>query len=135
MSTLSQAVDLHKLSQFYFRPQQLVAGTTTYLQQSLRFDLVAGLTVAMVAIPQSMAYAAIAGVNPIYGLYAAIVPAIIGALFGSSNHLVTGPTNATALAIRALTHLPAASSTTAPRRRIKTGKKGVARGIVSPTAD
>ena len=97
MSTHSQAVDLSKLPHFSFRPQQLVGQTTTYLKQSLRFDLVAGLTVAMVAVPQSMAYAAIAGVNPIYGLYAAIVPAIIGALFGSSNHLVTGPTNATAL--------------------------------------
>lgn len=77
--------------------QQLFARTTVYFQHSLRLDLVAGLTVAMVAIPQSMAYAAIAGVNPIYGLYTAIVPAIVGALLGSSNHLVTGPTNATAL--------------------------------------
>jgi len=65
--------------------------------QSLRFDLFAGFTVAMVAIPQSMAYAAIAGVGPIYGLYTAIGPAIVGALFGSSSHLVSGPTNATAL--------------------------------------
>jgi SulP family sulfate permease len=64
---------------------------------SLRFDLFAGFTVAMVAIPQAMAYAAIAGVGPIYGLYCAIVPAIAGALFGASSHLVTGPTNATAL--------------------------------------
>ncbi len=61
-------------------------------------DVLAGLTVAMVALPQGMGYAAIVGVNPLYGLYTAIVPAIIGALFGSSNHLITGPTNATALA-------------------------------------
>jgi len=69
-----------------------------YFRHTLRPDLVAGLTVAMIAVPQSMSYAAIAGVNPIYGLYTAIIPAIIGSLFGSSNHLMTGPTNATALA-------------------------------------
>ena len=51
----------------------------------------------MVVIPQSMAYAAIAGVNPLYGLYTAIIPTIIGALFGSYPFLVTGPTNPTAL--------------------------------------
>ena len=51
----------------------------------------------MIAIPQAMAYASIVGVNPIYGLYSAIIPAIIGGIFGSSNHLVTGPTNTIAL--------------------------------------
>lgn len=53
----------------------------------------------MVAIPQSMAYAIIAGIDPIYGLYTAIIPAIIGGLFGSSKQLVTGPTNANALVV------------------------------------
>lgn len=70
---------------------------TQYLQNSFRFDLIAGFTVAMIAVPQAMAYAAIAGVNPIYGLYTAILPAIIAALFGSSRHLNTGPTNGIAL--------------------------------------
>jgi sulfate permease, SulP family len=68
-----------------------------YFRNKLRFDLIAGLTVAMIVIPQAMAYAPIAGVNPIYGLYTAIIPAIVGALAGSSNFLVTGPTNPTAL--------------------------------------
>jgi SulP family sulfate permease len=68
-----------------------------YIKTKLRFDLIAGLTVAMIVIPQAMAYAPIAGVNPIYGLYTAIIPAIVGAIFGSSNFLVTGPTNPTAL--------------------------------------
>ena len=67
------------------------------LKANFRFDIVAGLTVAMIAIPQAMAYASIVGVNPIYGLYSAIIPAIIGGIFGSSNHLVTGPTNTIAL--------------------------------------
>jgi sulfate permease, SulP family len=67
------------------------------VRANYRFDLVAGLTVGMIAIPQAMAYASIAGVNPIYGLYSAIIPAIIASIFGSSNHLVTGPTNTIAL--------------------------------------
>ena len=68
-----------------------------YLKGKFRADLTAGLTVGMVVIPQSMAYAVIAGVNPVYGLFTAIIPTIIGALFGSSPFLVTGPTNPTAL--------------------------------------
>ena len=55
-------------------------------------DLMAGLTVALVAIPQSLAYAQLAGVPAYYGLYAAFIPTIIGALFGSSPQLSTGPT-------------------------------------------
>ena len=70
-----------------------------YRGQLLRYDLLAALTVAIVALPQSMAYALIAGVDPIYGLYTAIICAIVGSFFGSSNHLVTGPTNAIALMI------------------------------------
>ena len=69
-----------------------------YVRQALRSDLVAGLTVAMVAVPQGMSYAAIAGVNPLHGLHTAVVPTIVAAIFGSSSHLITGPTNATALA-------------------------------------
>jgi len=68
-----------------------------YFKGKFRSDISAGLTIGMVVIPQSMAYAAIAGVNPLYGLYTAIIPTIIGALFGSYPFLVTGPTNPTAL--------------------------------------
>jgi len=69
-----------------------------YFKNPFQKDLVAAISVAMVAVPQAMAYAAIVGVNPVYGLYAAIIPALIAALFGSSNHVVTGPTNTIALA-------------------------------------
>jgi SulP family sulfate permease len=62
-------------------------------------DLGAGLTVAVVAVPQCMAYALIAGLPLQYGLYAAIVPAIIGSLWGSSAQLVTGPTTAISLVV------------------------------------
>ncbi|AEF94036.1 sulphate transporter [Desulfotomaculum nigrificans CO-1-SRB] len=71
----------------------------TYDKKNFRFDLIAALTVAVVALPQSMAYAMIAGVSPAYGLYSAIVLTIIGSAFGSSHHLATGPTNAICLLI------------------------------------
>lgn len=87
-----------KLHDDVHRPSQLTSRLVSYMKRTLRPDLIAGLTVAMVAIPQGMSYAAIAGVNPLYGLYTAILPAVVGALFGSSSHLITGPTNATALA-------------------------------------
>lgn len=57
----------------------------------LRADLIAGITVALVLIPQSMAYAQLAGMPAYYGLYAAFLPAIVAALWGSSSHLATGP--------------------------------------------
>lgn len=70
-----------------------------YSREKLKKDFWAGLTVAVVALPQSMAYAVIAGVNPKYGIYAAIVPVIIAALLGSSKFLVSGSTNAIAMVV------------------------------------
>ena len=66
-------------------------------RHTLRDDLIAGLTVALVAIPQSLAYAQLSGVPAYYGLYAALIPVIIGALFGSSMILSTGPVAMTSL--------------------------------------
>jgi SulP family sulfate permease len=66
---------------------------------SARADLLAGLTGAIVLLPQGVAFATIAGLPPEYGLYAAMVPAVIGAFFGSSWHLVTGPTTAISLVV------------------------------------
>jgi sulfate permease, SulP family len=57
----------------------------------LKADFSAGLAVALVLVPQSMAYAALAGLPPVYGLYASLLPVIVAALWGSSNHLATGP--------------------------------------------
>ncbi len=65
----------------------------------LQRDLTAGATLAFVALPQSMAYALIAGVDPVYGLYAFMVGSIVGAVFGSSRHLQTGPTNASSIIV------------------------------------
>src|SRR5206468_2399661 len=64
---------------------------------SARDDLLAGITVSLVAIPQSLAYAQLAGVPAYYGLYAAFIPAIVGVLFGSSALLATGPVAMTSL--------------------------------------
>jgi len=57
----------------------------------LKRDILAGLTVALVLIPQSMAYAELAGLPPYYGLYASFLPPMIAALLGSSRQLATGP--------------------------------------------
>jgi SulP family sulfate permease len=57
----------------------------------LTADVIAGITVALVLVPQSMAYAQLAGLPPYYGLYASFLPGIIAALFGSSRQLATGP--------------------------------------------
>lgn len=59
--------------------------------ETVRADLVAGITVALVLIPQSMAYAQLAGLPAYYGLYAAFLPGMIAALWGSSSQLATGP--------------------------------------------
>ncbi len=58
---------------------------------TVRADLIAGVTVALVLIPQSMAYAQLAGLPAYYGLYAAFLPPMVASLFGSSHQLATGP--------------------------------------------
>ena len=70
-----------------------------YNGDAARRDLVAGATVAAIAIPQAMAYALIAGVDPRFGLYSAIVVTVIASIFGSSSHLINGPTNAISLLV------------------------------------
>lgn len=70
-----------------------------YSWTAARRDLVAGLTVAAIAVPQAMAYALIAGIDPRFGLYSAIVVTAVAAVFGSSQHLMNGPTNAISLVV------------------------------------
>ncbi len=69
---------------------------------TLRADLLAGLVGALLVLPQAVAFATLAGVPPEYGLYGAMLPAVAGALWGSSSHLVSGPTNATSLMVFAM---------------------------------
>jgi SulP family sulfate permease len=68
-------------------------------REALRADLIAGLIGAVVVLPQGVAFATLAGLPPEYGLYAAMVPAAVAALWGSSWHLVSGPTNAISLVV------------------------------------
>ena len=76
-----------------------VTGEKKVSFKTLLADLISGLTVAVIAIPQAIAYAFIAGVRPIYGLFSMFIPSIISAIFGSSKHLHTGPTNATSILV------------------------------------
>jgi SulP family sulfate permease len=75
------------------------ARSIVYDWSTARSDLTAGATVAAIAVPQAIAYALIAGVDPRYGLYSAIVITIAASILGSSNHLINGPTNAISLVI------------------------------------
>ena len=59
-------------------------------RDALRADIIAGVTVALVLVPQSMAYAQLAGLPAHYGLYTAFLPVLVGALWGSSGQLATG---------------------------------------------
>ncbi|MEW5908405.1 MAG: SulP family inorganic anion transporter [Thermodesulfobacteriota bacterium] len=82
-----------------------------YGKADFRVDALAGLTVALVLIPQSMAYAQLAGLPAYYGLYAAFLPPMIAALFGSSRQLATGPVAVVSLMTAAsLTTLATAGS-------------------------
>src|SRR6201991_3098603 len=67
-----------------------------YQRDWLRGDVIAGLTVWAVLIPEALAYATVAGVSPVVGLYAAPPALVLYAAFGSSRHLVVGPMSATA---------------------------------------
>lgn len=69
----------------------IILWLTNYRRSYLNHDLFAGLTVGVMLIPQGMAYALIAGLPSVYGLYAAIVPQIIYAIFGTSRQLSVGP--------------------------------------------
>lgn len=66
---------------------------------TLGADLIAGLTGAIIVLPQGVAFAIIAGLPPEYGLYTAIVTPIVAALFGSSLHLISGPTTAISIVV------------------------------------
>jgi SulP family sulfate permease len=69
---------------------------------TLRADLAAALPSAVLALPQGIAFATLAGLPPAYGLYSAVIPCVVAALFGSSWHVVSGPTNSNSLALFAM---------------------------------
>lgn len=87
------------MSPFARRALPFLAWKARLNRDTLRADLLAGLVSAIIVLPQGVAFATLAGLPPEYGLYGAMMPAIIGALWGSSWHLVSGPTNATSLMV------------------------------------
>lgn len=90
---------------YFARPLHLLR---EYQPTYLRDDLIAGATVGLILLPQGLVYAVLAGLPPEMGLYAAIVATTVAALWGSSNHLHSGPTNTASLLILA-TVLPLAT--------------------------
>lgn len=68
-----------------------------YKKKDFKADLNAGITIGVLLIPQGMAYAMLAGIPPIYGLYASVIPPAIYALFGSSQHMALGPVALTSI--------------------------------------
>ena len=95
---MSSVTSSRLVSALYLRVPAL-ASLRGYSAVDARADLLAGLSVAAVAVPQAMAYAMIAGLPAQYGLYTAIVMTIVGALFDSSRQLINGPTNAISIAL------------------------------------
>jgi hypothetical protein len=104
MSSLTQCwqgqrpiwADLHGTYSFFLRPARVFR---SYRRSNLRIDVLAGLTVAVILLPQAIVFTLIAELPPQTGLYTAIVAAIVGVLWGSSNHLQTCPTNTGSLLV------------------------------------
>lgn len=80
------------------RPQRLES-TYRVRTNAFRADLLAGATVALVGLPQCLAYAAMSGLPPAYGLTTAVVPGLVAAMAGRSRNVITGPTNTTGLLV------------------------------------
>ncbi len=79
------------MASFFSRYIPILEWLPAYRKSNLGGDLTAGLTVGVMLIPQGMAYAMIAGLEPIHGLYAVTVPLLLYAIFGSSRQLAVGP--------------------------------------------
>ena len=76
-----------------------ILSNTDYDATKARRDFIAGLTVAAVSLPQGITYALVAGVDPKFGVYSAIVVTFVASVFGSSSHLINGPTSAISLLV------------------------------------
>lgn len=87
---------LRYIPYYLLRPVRVVQ---MWHRSNLWPDLVAGLTVGLIALPQSIAFALIAHLPPAMGLYTTIVATIVGALWGSSNQMKTGPANAISILV------------------------------------
>ena len=95
-SNINLGESLVPVKKYLARPSQLFR---EYNRKDLRPDLIAGLTVAVILLPQAIAFALIAELPPQMGIYTAIIAAVIAGLWGSSNQTHTGPTNAVSLLV------------------------------------
>lgn len=95
-SNINLGESLVPVKKYLARPSQLFR---EYDRKDLRPDLIAGLTVAVILLPQAIAFALIAELPPQMGIYTAIIAAVIAGLWGSSNQTHTGPTNAVSLLV------------------------------------
>ncbi len=92
-------IDLKACPLWLYRLLPFLRWWPSVTPQTFKSDTVAALTGALIVLPQAVAFATIAGLPPEYGLYAAMVPAIVAALWGSSWHLVSGPTTAISIVV------------------------------------
>lgn len=115
---------LHYIPFYLLRPARVVQMWT---RSNLWPDLIAGLTVGLIALPQSIAFALIAHLPPEMGLYTTIVATIVGALWGSSNQMKTGPANA--ISILVLSVLLGVASPGTPEFIIAAGMVAVMAGV------
>ncbi|MDP1645481.1 MAG: SulP family inorganic anion transporter [Thiobacillus sp.] len=92
-------IDLKACPLWLYRLLPFLRWWPSVTPQTFKADTVAALTGALIVLPQAVAFATIAGLPPEYGLYAAMVPAIVAALWGSSWHLVSGPTTAISIVV------------------------------------
>lgn len=102
-----------------------------YDRRYLRSDIIAGITVGMIGLPQAVAFALIAGLPPQMGLYANIVATVVGAFWGSSNQLATGPANAISLLV--LSTLAAVASPDSSTFLVAAGLLAVMAGVFQLT--
>ncbi len=70
-----------------------------YDKNNLKYDIIAGATVFLLLVPQGIAYAVLAGLPPVYGLYSSMFPLLIYPVFGSSRHLSVGPMSITSIMV------------------------------------
>ncbi|MDP1542714.1 MAG: SulP family inorganic anion transporter, partial [Polycyclovorans sp.] len=92
-------IDLKACPLWLYRLLPFLRWWPNVTQQTFKADSLAAFTGALIVLPQAVAFATIAGLPPEYGLYAAMVPAIVAALWGSSWHLVSGPTTAISIVV------------------------------------
>ncbi|MFQ3789155.1 SulP family inorganic anion transporter [Halomonas sp. A29] len=96
---MTSPTDMHRQPARRLRWLPFLGWLPQQTARSLRADATAGLTGAVLVVPQGVAYALLAGLPPEYGLYTAIAPAILAALFGASQQMVSGPTAALSIAL------------------------------------